>query len=74
MQVNIYANYGLHLYVDDLVIDSDGYLLLAHAMPIDDDLADAIGAALMAYQDHGIMQDDVLNLDGSRSHFWIITE
>ena len=74
MQVNIYSNYGLNLYVDDLVIDSDGYLDLAHAMPIDDDLADAIGAALMAYQDHGIMQDNVLNLDGSCSHFWIITE
>ena len=74
MQVNIYANYGLHLYVDDLVIDSDGYIDLAHAMPSDDDIADAIGAALMAYQDHGITKDNVFDIDGKFTHYWEITK
>ena len=75
MKVTIYDSEALEIYSDALIADEHGDLVPAQGMPSDDDIADAIGAALMGYQDHGYVVDSVHDyVTDSIINFWTITE
>ena len=75
MQLDIFTAHDCErVYQDELIRDSYGDLVPAHGMP-QNELHGSIEAAINAFNDHGITDAPILDIDTNEvTQVWIITE